>query len=202
LQGLTARGAGRRLRITPDEAGAALPSRPSRRGLLLATVILVVSDRASAWAGGSTIPGGPLDETAHVVTTLLAIWAIRPQVDRRILWSALVASVAIDIDHIPGRLGADWLTAGTPRPYTHSLSVVAGALFASLLWKRRRRELLGIAVGVLLHLARDLAEGGVPLWWPISRVGVSVPHVSYLAAMMLAILVCAYRCRRTTRTPG
>jgi inner membrane protein len=124
------------------------------------------------------------------------IWAIRPRLAARSLWPALIASMAIDIDHIPGRLGADWLTAGTPRPYTHSLAVVSALLLGAALWRRRRPELLGVASGVAIHLGRDLAEGGVPLLWPLSRTGVAVPQGSYLAAMALVIAVGAYRARR------
>lgn len=140
-------------------------------------------------------PGGPLDETAHLLTTLLALWAIGPNPSRRFMASALVASVAIDLDHVPGELGADWLTAGTPRPYTHSLLTLAAVLGAALAWRRRRELLLGVALGLALHLWRDTSEtgNGVSLLWPFSYSAVRLSHAGYLAVMGLVVAVAAYR---------
>jgi membrane-bound metal-dependent hydrolase YbcI (DUF457 family) len=46
--------------------------------------------------------------------------------------------------------------------------------------------LLGLALGVLLHFFRDLAEGdgaGVSLLWPLSDHAFSYPHATYLVLM-------------------
>ena len=53
---------------------------------------------------------------------------------------ALISSVAIDLDHIPGRLSVGWLTAGTPRPYTHSLLTIAVVLVSAWVLRRRREQ--------------------------------------------------------------
>lgn len=94
--------------------------------LLAATLGLVAADWGSQLAGSSTVPGGPLDETAHFLTMLLVLWALGKRVPGRLWLPALIASVAIDADHIPDRLGFDFLTAGTPRPYTPVLRLQAG----------------------------------------------------------------------------
>ena len=64
---------------------------------------------------------------------------------RRFYVAGLIASVAIDLDHIPLYLGF-----GNPyqRPVTHSL-----------------------ATGLLIHSARDIAEGppGVRMLWPLQN---------------------------------
>lgn len=116
----------------------------------------------SQLAGSSFFPGGLLAESAHLLTTLLVVSAlVRTASEHLILMvPALIASVAIDIDHVPGYLGADWITAGTPRPYTHSLVTIVVVLVAAALWRRRRTALRGIALGLVIHFWRDLAEPG------------------------------------------
>ncbi len=77
-------------------------------------------------AGSRSTPEiGALDEPAHlatgmlVVALLLALMRFRPTV--AFVAAALVASTAIDVDHIPQYLGWNGLTEGAPRPFTHSL---------------------------------------------------------------------------------
>jgi inner membrane protein len=114
---------------------------------------------------------------------------------------ALAASVAIDVDHVPGELGAGWLTAGTPRPYTHSLLTVALVLVAALAWRRRRVLMLGVAFGLALHLWRDMSEtgNGVALFWPFSYRSVRLSHAGYLAVMALVVALGAHRIRTAPR---
>lgn len=179
-------------RLTPAALGAAVLG-------------LVAFDWGSQLAGGSFFPGGPLDELAHLLTTLLVVWALGRRARERFVVPALLASVLIDVDHVPDRLGIDVLTAGTPRPYTHSLLTIGALLVAALLWRRRRDVLLGIALGLAIHFWRDLAEPGtgVALLWPFSYHSFSLPHAGYLIAMLAVVAVDAYRChlepRATTR---
>jgi len=165
--------------------------------LAAAAIVLAAADWGSQLAGDSLFPGAPFDETAHAATTLLVVWAVGRRASERFLVPALIASVAIDADHVPGRLGADWLTAGTPRPYTHSLLTIAVVVVAAMLYGRRRDPLLGVAIGLAIHFWRDLAEpgSGVALLWPFSYASMSLPHASYATAMVLVTCVCAYRLR-------
>ncbi len=103
-------------RLAETRSPASTKIRLSAASLALATVGFVAADGGSQLAGSSVFPGGPLDETAHLLTTLLVLWALGPGLSRRFVVPALIASVAIDVDHVPAELGADWLTAGTPRP--------------------------------------------------------------------------------------
>ena len=179
--------------------------------LALATVAVTGADFAYRLAGDSFIPGGPLDEVAHLLTTLLVLSALGPRICERFLVPALVASVAIDLDHVPGQLGANLLTAGTPRPYTHSLLSIAVVLAVAWRWRRRRDLALGIALGLAIHFWRDMAEGdsGVSLLWPVSSHSLQYPRGVYLAAMGAFVLVDAARCasgdrsveRRRSRRP-
>jgi inner membrane protein len=185
--------------------GLAAPPRAAFRlsttALAIATALLFAADWGSRLAGDSLLPGAPLDETAHFLTTLLIFWALGPRLNRRFLAPALVASVAIDLDHVPARLGAQWLTAGTPRPYTHSLLTVAAVMLIALVWRRRRNLWLGVAIGLAIHLWRDMGEGsaGVSLLWPFSYHSFQYPHGLYVAVMALFVLVDALRCRGWSR---
>jgi inner membrane protein len=167
---------------------------------VFATILLAASDWGARLAGDTVFPGGPLDETAHLLTTLLVLWALGPRACRRFLVPALIASLAIDLDHLPGRLGADWLTAGTQRPYSHSLLTSAVVVAIALFWRRRRDLVLGIAIGLAIHFWRDMGEGGggVSMLWPISYHSFQYPHGVYVAAMVVFVAIGAARCATDT----
>jgi inner membrane protein len=166
--------------------------------LAAAVVGLALADWAYRLAGDSVFPGGPLDEIAHLLTTLIVLWALGPRVCDRFLAPALVASVAIDLDHIPGELGHDFLTWGTQRPYTHSLLSIAVVLAVAALWRSRRNVVLGVAIGLAIHFWRDMSEAdaGVSLLWPFSRHSFTLSHGGYVIVMVLFAAAAALRCQR------
>jgi inner membrane protein len=186
-------GHSQRARAGPDVSWDRL--RPSRPALALAALALVGADWGSQLAGSSFFPGGPLDELAHLLTTLLVVWALGHRARERLMIPALIASVAIDLDHVPQYLGANWLTAGTPRPYTHALLIIGVVLLAATLWPRRRTLLIGIGLGLAIHLWRDLAEpgSGVALLWPFSDHSFSLSHTRYVGVMVAIVLIDAWR---------
>lgn len=125
---------------------------------------------------------------------LLALAALTvTSLPRRFVAAGLLASVAIDVDHIPGYLGSHLLSGGLPRPYGHTaLLVIAVAGFG---WASRRRDVrevsLGIAFGISTHLFRDLATGpGVPLFWPVSSDVVTFPYAVFACGLALAAMAC------------
>lgn len=125
---------------------------------------------------------GLVDEPAHLATCavmLLALAALRGRPPSgRFVTAALLASMAIDVDHIPGYLGSHALAGSLPRPYTHSVLLVVLSLAVGLVWRSRdvRQVSLGIAFGISTHLLRDLATGpGVPLLWPASSEVIRLP---------------------------
>ena len=155
-----------------------------------------------------TLALGLLDEPAHLATTLIVLLAVATLAGVRrmagpALWfaaGALVAGNAIDVDHVPALLGSDFLTEGTPRPYSHSLITVAALLLLARVARGRGRPLLaGAAVGVLLHLFRDLATAPVSLWWPFDSAPSSLPYPIYsvvVGGLALVPLVAALARRR------
>lgn len=147
---------------------------------------------------------GALDEPAHLLTAGIALMAFPGRLGRRTVAWVLCGSVVIDLDHLPLYLGSDVLTPHGGRPVTHSLATVA-VLLALCAAPRVRPVAGGLALGVLLHLARDIATGpGVPLLWPLSAGSTTVPYVAYLAAVGLAAVYAALvlgRRRRTISAP-
>ena len=114
---------------------------------------------------------GPADEIAHLSTAALGLLVLARFIGapRRFYVAALIASVAIDVDHIPLYLGL--LGNQAQRPITHSLSTVAVFAAAAAASRRHRAVLAGVATGLVLHFARDIAEGypGVRVFWPIQN---------------------------------
>jgi inner membrane protein len=164
--------------------------------ILGAAALFSVDQYVYQQAGSAVLAQAPLDWTNHLLTTLFIVWALRPLIGRPQLVPALVASVVIDADHIPGRLGWDILTAGTSRPYTHSLTTVAVLTALALVRPRWRGWASGAALGVASHLWRDLAEprgAGVALFWPVSDRTITTPPSAYLGSIAILAAVALAR---------
>ena len=137
--------------------------------ILLAGVALAF-DAADRRIAFSVLASGPIDEVAHLATGALGLLALSCFIDapRRFYVAGLIASVAIDLDHMPLYLGL-----GNPdqRPVTHSLATVFVIVMAAALSRRHRAVLVGAATGLVIHFARDIAEGppGVRMLWPLSN---------------------------------
>jgi beta-glucanase (GH16 family) len=164
--------------------------------VLAIALVFFGADQVLLHVGGDGwLREGPVDELAHLLTGALVLAALRGGVDRRFAAGLLVMSVLIDVDHVPGLLGVDWITRGTDRPYTHSLLMLAVVGLAAVGWRRHRSLLLGALLGLGAHLARDLSESssGVPLAWPLSLHSFTLPHWTYLLAMSAVLAVALWR---------
>jgi inner membrane protein len=163
------------------------------------TGILFAADQyAYQRAGSAVFPQAPLDWTDHLLTTLFIAWAVKPLVHERQLLPAIIASVVIDADHIPGELGSPILTGANARPYTHSLTTVVVLLIVAGACPKWRGWASGAALGVASHLWRDLAEpqtSSVSLFWPVSDHGVSTPAAFYLGSIALFAVIALVRSR-------
>jgi inner membrane protein len=130
---------------------------------------------------------GVLDESAHLLTAWLALAALTARTTALPGWPwVLAGAVFIDLDHVPLFLGAEWVaaTAGG-RPVTHSLTTVVVLLTAATTCRGWRMPLIGLAAGVALHLARDIATGpGVPLFWPLAADDTRLPYWPYLVVLV------------------
>ncbi len=136
--------------------------------VLLAGVALAF-DAADRRVPFNILISGLLDEPVHLAAAALGLLVLACFIDvpRRFYVSALIASVAIDLDHIPLFFGL--LGYRGQRPVTHSLATVIVFVGAALVSRRHRAVLAGVAAGLVLHFARDIAEGppGVRMLWPL-----------------------------------
>jgi inner membrane protein len=178
--------------------------RPDPKLTLALVAAVLALDALWALLVGSTGPVtyGFVDEPAHLATCavlLLAVSAIaagRPPM--RFAGAALIATVAIDVDHLPGLLGSHLITGGLPRPYSHSIALVVVLIGLGVALRRvdRRLVMLGLAFGVSAHLIRDLATGpGVPLLWPLSDSVVTMPYAVYAAVLSVVPLAATLTAR-------
>ena len=114
--------------------------------LLLAAAALAfdAADRRIPFGVWTT---GPVDEVAHLATAALGLLVLARFIDapRRFYVAALIASVAIDVDHVPLYLGL--LGNQAQRPVTHSLSTVA-VFVAAAVFRMHRAVLAGVATGL------------------------------------------------------
>ena len=154
--------------------------------MLLAGVALAfdAADRRIPFGVWTT---GPVDEVAHLATAALGLLVLACIIDapRRFYVAALIASVAIDADHIPLYLGL--LGNQAQRPVTHSLSTVAVFVAAAAASRRYRPVLAGVATGLVLHFARDIAEGypGVRVFWPLQDTSWMVSYRWFLGMIVV-----------------
>ena len=154
--------------------------------LLLAAAALAfdAADRRIPFGVWTT---GPVDEVAHLSTAALGLLVLARFIDapRRFYVAALIASVAIDVDHIPLYLGL--LGNQAQRPVTHSLSTVAVFVVAAAASRRYRAVLAGVATGLVLHFARDIAEGysGVRIFWPLQDTSWMVGYRWFLGMIVV-----------------
>ena len=121
----------------------------------------------------SVIQTGLLDEPSHFATTALCVLALRRFVRLRtpFVVAALIASVAIDLDHVPGYVAhVSFAPHHGGRPYTHSIATVLVLLAICAASRRWRSAAAGAVFGLVTHLIRDICEGppGVTLFWPFS----------------------------------
>jgi hypothetical protein len=138
---------------------------------------------------------GLLDEPAHLATSvilLLAVAAVLARLRRAVSTGFAVGLVLagnlIDVDHVPQVLGSDVITAGTPRPYSHSVTLLLMVILVALVGRGRVRA-ASVGVGVAGHLLRDLGTAPIGLFWPVSTAGVTIPHALYLALLAGCALI-------------
>lgn len=134
---------------------------------------------------------GVLDEVAHVATAIVVMTATTRRRTGLFVVGVLVAAWAIDIDHVPREVfGWDGLTAGAPRPYTHSLATPLITSVWALCGPRTGREFaVGLAFGLVTHFLRDAATGnGLALFWPLTKRPVEISYSVYVGSLVACLL--------------
>jgi inner membrane protein len=195
------------LRSTRGWAPGGLPMpwssglRPPPLVLVAALVAIGLLDVIASLRTWPTAVVGLLDWPAHLLTAWLFLAALGFRLSTRVQAWALVGAIAIDLDHVPLYLHWHLIPAPDGRPVTHSLATVVVLLaVAAVPWLRAPAA--GLALGLLLHLSRDLVTGpGVTLGWPVSELGVRLPYALYVAALVVTTAVAVLVAHRR-RTPS
>jgi inner membrane protein len=143
---------------------------------------------------------GALDEVAHLATAAIVVFAVRelPWLRERKahVCMVLASTVLIDLDHVrPPSGSASTLRGGRSR--AHSMTTVLAALLGSTVaGARRRGHAMAAAIGLAIHLGRDVATGhGLMLWWPLSKHDVKVHYGYYAVACSAAMTSAVARLR-------
>jgi inner membrane protein len=131
---------------------------------------------------------GLFDEIGHLATAWVLLVALLPNGCRPLVPWALLGAVLIDVDHIPLYVwGVGTANDSQGRPITHSLTIVLVLLALSRLHGRLRTPLSGLALGVVLHLTRDVVTGpGAPVFLPITGKSALAPYSLYVGLLCLA----------------
>lgn len=185
----------------------------SKRGVSLTLVAgCVIVDRTIPWHEMSFTPEAVIDEPCHLATALVILGAIvrfrGAPPDPKFGWSMLAFSVLIDVDHLPMEFGSSVLTAGTPRPYTHALWILALLILAAVIaryWSRHVKTqtseitvsvIAGAACGIAAHFVRDVATGPISLWWPFTAAAVQEPYWWYVLELLVIVAMPQVRARK------
>jgi inner membrane protein len=171
-------------------ASCATSARRSWVTPVLLAVVALAFDAVNRLIPYGVFRTGPVDEVAHLATAALGLLVIDCFVaaPRRFYVAALLASVAIDLDHIPSYL---WTGPEVSRPVTHSLATVVVVALAAWLLPRHRAVLVGVCVGLVFHFARDITEGvpGVRLFWPLDQSAWTGNRVEFIAIVLTLLSV-------------
>ena len=134
---------------------------------------------------------GIYDETGHLLTALMVAAGVRAMRLPIPFWSVLIGGVILDVGHVMIQLDFSEPIDGSSRNGTHSILVVALIALGGFVDQRRANLWLGITIGALSHLWRDMGTGLVPLAWPFSDEiwGTSFTrHMVGLAALPVAMI--------------
>lgn len=126
---------------------------------------------------------GVYDELGHLLTALVAAIGVRAMRLPVPLWSVLLGGVVLDLGHVLQMLGYANALEGSSRSGSHSISVVILLACLGFLDRRHANIWLGVGIGAVSHLWRDMGTGTVPLMWPITETVYGTLYTRYLAGL-------------------
>lgn len=167
---------------------AILPKSPLLRSLaylaaISACLLAIVAIRILEPADKTLLVHGVYDELGHLLTALVAAIGVRALRLPVPLWSVLLGGVVLDLGHVLQMLGYVNALEGSTRSGSHSIAVVVLLACLGFLDRRRANIWLGIAIGAISHLWRDMGTGTVPLMWPITETVYGTLYTRYLAGL-------------------
>ena len=106
---------------------------------------------------------GIYDETGHVLTALMVAMGLKAMRLPIPIWCVIVGGVILDIGHVMVQLDLTEPVTGSTRNGTHSIAAVILIALFGFIDRRHANIWLGITIGALSHLWRDMGTGLVPL---------------------------------------
>ena len=156
---------------------------------LCSAVAIIIIRRLDAQPGTDTVTThGVLDASAHLLTGLMigvGLRALRLPIP---LWAVLIGSIAPDIGHLLRHYDILSVVTGSSRTGTHSAAALIVVALIGFIDQRRANMWLGIALGGLTHLWRDMGTGTVPLLWPVDLTVDGTTFSRYMIAICGASL--------------
>ncbi len=176
-------------RLADSDLGLTAPL--SLGGAMLAAGLTVMWQRRWAESESATPRRALFDGLCHIGTALAVALPALPRVDNRwgFIRAVICGAVVIDLDHIPAARSTrlERCMSMPQRPASHSLFTVIALASAVEVIRPGRQLGIGVLLGLISHLLRDLATGGAPLMRP--RTNVTIPasaEVILLCALALA----------------
>jgi inner membrane protein len=171
-------------------------------GAIVSLAIIFLVDYYFKIASPRLITIAILDELAHISTAFLFLIVFKRFVNLPFAAGCLAGAVLIDLDRLPELFSTGTLVAQPERPITHSLVSVLGLLLiAVVLSAQFRWVFIGAALGVAMHLLRDLATGGVLLLWPVHSANIELSYAAYAVMIVALALVPMVRCTKSRFGP-
>lgn len=153
--------------------------------VLCCAVLILAIRQLDARPGTDTVTThGPLDAAAHLLTGLMigiGIRALRLPIP---IWAVLIGSIAPDIGHLLNRYEILSVVTGSSRTGTHSALALILIAMVGFVDQRRANLWLGVAIGGLTHLWRDMGTGTVPLLWPFDLTVDGTTYSRYMIALV------------------
>ncbi len=141
------------------------------------------------WGGHEELPKhAAYDVSAHLLTALVIAVALRTAHVPVPVWAVLIGGILPDVGQFTTIIGITHAIDGSSRNGTHSLLAVLVVASIALIDRRHARVWIGIVVGMITHLLRDLGTGTVPLGWPFSLHVWSIAFSAYIAILVGAAL--------------
>lgn len=149
-----------------------------------AILILIIRQLDAQPGTESVTTHGSLDGAGHLLTGLMigvGLRALRLPIP---VWTVLLGSVAPDIGHLLSHYEILSVVSGSSRTGTHSALALILVAMVGFIDQRRANLWLGMAIGGLTHLWRDMGTGTVPLLWPFDLTVDGTTYSRYMIALV------------------
>jgi membrane-bound metal-dependent hydrolase YbcI (DUF457 family) len=127
---------------------------------------------------------GFYDEVGHLLTALMLAIGLRALRFPIPVWAVLLGGVILDVGHVFDRLGITEPIAGSTRNGSHSIFALVLIALIGFVDRRHANVWLGMALGALSHLWRDMGTGSVALLWPMNDEVDATTFTRYMAGLL------------------